>query len=514
MFVQVGCLVPEEDLASRIEKGLVLGCAAVFIALFVVNYLDYIKKVQQNNYVEWDLKTITSGDFAIEFDLDPTFFSDYLEKEHDNWVEEATANGKGPFMSRVQAFQAYMKHEMERRLEQMPDLGFDDEPTAHVDIAVTSLAFNNAGMINLLRERGAAIKAEKWELQKEIEVKINALKSAEFEKLTTPCSVFMTFATEEGVNRALAYDEAIKNDENLAHLKHWVGEHEIEVQAASEPSDIIWENRHFTPNQRMKKSIVVYLIITILLLASFVVIFIFSNISAAALAKYPVIADCSAQLVNYDDPAFMQSAAWLEYRTNSALEASGKAVAYTGYVQCFCDDRAAAGDETDALYKASETTKELPVCQDYFDSAFTTLILTNGIMVVIIAINYILKSLTISLITWIGYDTHSELMTKITNGVFVALFFNTGILLLLTNANLSDVSSWLSSVFSGTYYDYSPQWYATVGSTLVSTMLLNAFMPPLYEAMANAQVWLFKTMDNGWRCRVKEEDRRYFTKTT
>lgn len=104
MFVQVGCLIPEEDMASRIESGLVLGCAAVFIALFVVNYLDYIKKVQQNNYIEWDLKTITSGDFAIEFDLDPTFFSDYLEKEHDNWVEEAAASGKGPFMSRVQAF--------------------------------------------------------------------------------------------------------------------------------------------------------------------------------------------------------------------------------------------------------------------------------------------------------------------------------------------------------------------------------------------------------------------------
>jgi hypothetical protein len=89
MFLQVGCLIPEADLAGRIERGLVLGCAAVFIALFVVNYLDYIKKVQQNNYVEWDLKTITSGDFAIEFDLDPTFFSDYMDKEHDNFTAEA-----------------------------------------------------------------------------------------------------------------------------------------------------------------------------------------------------------------------------------------------------------------------------------------------------------------------------------------------------------------------------------------------------------------------------------------
>ena len=91
-------------------------------------------------------------------------------------------------------------------------------------------------------------------------------------------------------------------------------------------------------------------------------------------------------------------------------------------------------------------------------------------MVAIIGINVILKTTIISLITWIGYDTHSELMTKITNGVFICLFFNTGFMLLLTNANFSDVSGWLAVPFHGTYYDYSPRWYAMVGSVLVSTM--------------------------------------------
>ena len=36
------------------------------------------------------------------------------------------------------------------------------------------------------------------------------------------------------------------------------------------------------------------------------------------------------------------------------------------------------------------------------------MLLTNGVMVAIIAINYILKDMTIRLITWIGYDTYSE----------------------------------------------------------------------------------------------------------
>ena len=102
-------------------------------------------------------------------------------------------------------------------------------------------------MINLLRLRGASIKAEAWEEQKKIETQINDLKEGKFEELTTPCSVFMTFENEEAYQRACAFDSAITNDSSLADLKKWAGDHEIEIQEASEPSDIIWENRHFTP---------------------------------------------------------------------------------------------------------------------------------------------------------------------------------------------------------------------------------------------------------------------------
>lgn len=88
-------------------------------------------------------------------------------------------------------------------------------------------------------------------------------------------------------------------------------------------------------------------------------------------------------------------------------------------------------------------------------------------MVLIITINTVLKKSTVALITWIGYDTYSELMTRIINGVFIVLFFNTGILLLLVNANLSDVSTPLGNVFHSRFFDYSPKWYVFVGDKLV-----------------------------------------------
>ena len=79
-------MIPEDQVIDRVSRGLVLACAAVFIALFVVNYLDYIKKTQENNYVEWDVKTITAGDFTIEFDLSREFWQDWKDKVKPSWL--------------------------------------------------------------------------------------------------------------------------------------------------------------------------------------------------------------------------------------------------------------------------------------------------------------------------------------------------------------------------------------------------------------------------------------------
>ena len=183
-----------------------------------------------------------------------------------------------------------------------------------------------------------------------------------------------------------------------------------------------------------------------------------------------------------DDAAFLRGAIF-EYNSNTAMADKGIAVSYSGYVQCFCDAKALDGDTPETEYDG------LAICEDYINSLFPTLIFTNGIMVLIITINVILRTITVMLITWIGYDTYSMQMTKIINGVFIVLFFNTAILLLLVNANLSDVSGLLGRVFDGRFYDYSPQWYVTVGDQLVQTMLLNAFMPPIFEAQTSALTW-------------------------
>lgn len=58
------------------------------MGLFMFNYVNYIKKLQENDYIEWDVKTITASDYTIEFDLHPNFYNDFLENEMEAWNEE------------------------------------------------------------------------------------------------------------------------------------------------------------------------------------------------------------------------------------------------------------------------------------------------------------------------------------------------------------------------------------------------------------------------------------------
>jgi len=51
---------------------------------------------------------------------------------------------------------------MEARLSKMEDLGFEEEPQDVVKVAVCTFAFDNAELIQLLKERGSLIKTEQW----------------------------------------------------------------------------------------------------------------------------------------------------------------------------------------------------------------------------------------------------------------------------------------------------------------------------------------------------------------
>lgn len=41
----------------------------MFVYLYTLVFFDYLETVQKTKYVDWDVKTITAGDYTVEFDI-------------------------------------------------------------------------------------------------------------------------------------------------------------------------------------------------------------------------------------------------------------------------------------------------------------------------------------------------------------------------------------------------------------------------------------------------------------
>ena len=81
--MQSPCLIPKKYSNGRFIFGLYCGSVAVFVYLFTMLYIDYINCVQVNNYIDWDVKTITAGDYSVEFDLLPETYERWKDHYHD-----------------------------------------------------------------------------------------------------------------------------------------------------------------------------------------------------------------------------------------------------------------------------------------------------------------------------------------------------------------------------------------------------------------------------------------------
>jgi hypothetical protein len=91
------------------------------------------------------------------------------------------------------------------------------------------------------------------------------------------------------------------------------------------------------------------------------------------------------------------------------------------------------------LTYAGGQNESYEICYTYeYDSLFKTSF-GYAVSVIVVVINTILKMAMITLIKFIGEDTHSAQLKSITNGVFVTQYFNTAFLVVLSYANFSEV---------------------------------------------------------------------------
>lgn len=154
LYMQMPCLVPQRKVTHRRIIGLFISCLTVFMFLFISLTLEYLRRVQANKFVDWDIKTVTAADYTVEFAITEKHY-EYFEK---NYLDKSCP------ISEIGQFRLCIKTEMEQRLSEFPGLHIDEirgdlEP---VKISMITFAFDNSEIINGLKLRGKYIKKEQW----------------------------------------------------------------------------------------------------------------------------------------------------------------------------------------------------------------------------------------------------------------------------------------------------------------------------------------------------------------
>jgi len=135
----------------------------------------------------------------------------------------------------------------------------------------------------------------------------------------------------------------------------------------------------------------------------------------------------------------------------------------------------------------------------FVDDFFGGKALSQVVSISIVVINIILRTIMLSLIKWIGYHTESDQTGAIMTSIFIVQFFNTAILLLLTNANTSYAGLGFLP-FEGMYPDLTFEWYNDIGSSFIMTMTTAAIFPIIEFCIAMGMKVTFKFLDRGCKC--------------
>ena len=175
LFVQYTCIQTEPDLSTKFgQLALMEGLAIAISLLFLVQIRRLYQggKIQQ---LEWDMATITAGDYTVEWMIKPETYNAWYEKKY---LGEDGGKSKG--LSIGYSMKEDLKHYLENMLTtewkaKIADPEYksrhdhakkskksDNDTEAHKDmkevvIADITFSFNNSKLIHLLKARGYAI---------------------------------------------------------------------------------------------------------------------------------------------------------------------------------------------------------------------------------------------------------------------------------------------------------------------------------------------------------------------
>lgn len=314
-----------------------------------------MKKSSTLKQLDWDISTITPGDYTLQLEITTAMWNHFLQEIYNRNDMEAQG------VSRGFALKTHVKTELERILTETLNKVKAERPDEAKNINITQVkiadivfAFNNAELIHLLRERGGYIARNQYGKMREVEEKISQLKDEKFDSLTKPVDAFITFEAEDGSIIGQYFED--KKDKETADF---LGT-DLVLKESTEPTNIIWENRHWTDADYRKRTAIVYTIIFLLILISFGMIFACKQTSIKISSTYPIV-DCTNIRQTYNSTGKYYDYVNREYQNYYKFTGAEK-TPLNGPLQCFCADQKTAGAD---LNTVTTPGGSVPVCKEY-----------------------------------------------------------------------------------------------------------------------------------------------------
>jgi hypothetical protein len=268
---------------------------------------------------------------------------------------------------------------------------------------------------------------------------------------------------------------------------------ETKVKEAVEPTNIIWENRDFSKTLRAAKAFVILCAVLAVLFITFLATFKAKDIQNKLVGKYDTSIKCSELKDMYTDEQIQTMAAdeWYAYYRGGGIDEDRN---ISPALACFCNDlQDEEGGSASEMEFSTTDKKMVPTCGEIFDDQASVALIAQGVSMLVVAVNFILKVMLIAMVAGLRLKTMTKETDITMKAIFAGQFVNTAILLVLNNASFIDFDEGvgpLSLLFQvGTETDFGVSWYRSVGSLLIGALIVQALWPLIEIAMFGAMWW-------------------------
>lgn len=270
LFVQYQCVMTDEMISEKYSQLTLIVACGLFICMLFSLLIFHLRQTGKIKNLKWDVATITAGDYTVEHIISAA--------DYKNWHAHEFMQSSMD-MSPALSFKKYLMEHLSETLQS--EIAAFVHAGNHIKdcemrcpIVDIQFAFNNSKVVSELQKRGAIIANQKWDNLPKAEKDLENLFDNEFDKQTTPNSCFITFEFES--TKRLALCNEIHKEQDKHFLKEGSSQL-LKFSEAPEPTNIIWQNRHFTSTDYLKRGMKAYCIIFILIIGSFISILLVAN---------------------------------------------------------------------------------------------------------------------------------------------------------------------------------------------------------------------------------------------